>query len=142
MNKDDQEEGGILSTVQSTVVHSAQAGLEIAKSGIETAKDPAQAAGDAVASLAAKAAKVVRKPRKATARGKPERSARAATATRPAAKKSSRKVGAKKPSQESLYANQSGNPARPDGANPGEARADDHNERGAVGGFTGLICAL
>ena len=29
MNQDDQEQEGILSTVQSTVVHSAQAGLEV-----------------------------------------------------------------------------------------------------------------
>ena len=33
MNQDDKEQEGILSTVQSTVVHSAQAGLEVAKLG-------------------------------------------------------------------------------------------------------------
>ena len=91
MNQDNKEQEGILSTVQSTVVHSAQAGLEVAKSGIETAKDAAQAAGSAVASLATEAAKVVRKPRKAAAkpRGKPKRSVRAAAVRKPAAKKSS-----------------------------------------------------
>ena len=43
MNQDDKEQEGILSTVQSAVVHSAQAGLEVAKSGIESGKDAAQA---------------------------------------------------------------------------------------------------
>ena len=37
--------------MQSTVVHSAQAGLEVAKSGIESGKDAVQAAGSTVASL-------------------------------------------------------------------------------------------
>jgi hypothetical protein len=58
MNQDDKEQEGILSTVQSAVVHSAQAGLEVAKSGIESGKDAAQAAGSAVASFATKAAEI------------------------------------------------------------------------------------
>ena len=98
MNQDDQEQQGILSTVQSMVVHSAQAGLEVAKSGIETAKNAAQAAGSAVVPLATKAAKIVTKPRKAAAkpRGKPKRSVRSAAVTGPGAKKLSRKTTAKK----------------------------------------------
>ena len=47
MNQDNKEQE--LSTVQSTVVHLAQAGLRVAKSGIDTAKDAAQAAGSTVA---------------------------------------------------------------------------------------------
>jgi len=102
MDQDEKKQEGILSTVQSTVVETAQTGLDLTKSGIESAKDVAQAAGSAVSealtSLTARAARLVRKPRKAAARsrGKPKRAVRAAPARKPASRKSTRKPAGKK----------------------------------------------
>jgi hypothetical protein len=102
MDQDEKKQEGILSTVQSTVVETAQTGLDLTKSGIESAKDVAQAAGsavsEAVTSLTARAARVVRKPRKAAtrSRGKPKRAVKAAPARKPASRTSARKPAAKK----------------------------------------------
>jgi hypothetical protein len=102
MDQDDKEQEGIVSTVTSTVVDMAQAGLDAAKSGLEGAKDVAlatgSAVGGAVTSVATKAARVIRKPRKTAAgsRGKPKRSVKPAPTRKPAAKKSTRKAAGKK----------------------------------------------
>ena len=117
-------------------VETAQTGLDLTKSGIESAKDVAQAAGsavsEAVTSLATKAARVVRKPRKAAARsrGKPKRAVRAAPARKPASRKSTRKPAgknalAKKPARKPVK--KTGSAGRKKTGRTSSRRSQDHH---------------